>query len=70
VSAYKQREDGSWIEAEPLPEPFGVVWGRLWQVRQDRGERKWFALIRSWFDTRAVTKLARGVPNQETRGDS
>lgn len=58
MSAWQQRPDGHYVPAEPLPEPFGVLWGRLWQQRKKDGCR--FALVRAWFDARAISKLARG----------
>lgn len=61
MSVWKQREDGYWLPAEPLPEPFGILWGRLWRERRNGGEWKWPALITSWRDARAISKLARGV---------
>lgn len=49
--------EGRWVPAEPMPEPFGVLWERLWHERRRDGERKWPALIRSWADARAITGL-------------
>ena len=54
----RQRPDGTWERALPLPEPFGVVWERCWRFRRDRGERLPFALIRGWVDARALRKVA------------
>lgn len=53
----KQRPDGSWVPAEPMPEAFGVVWERFWRQRRKQGERKWPALARAFFDTRAVRNV-------------
>jgi hypothetical protein len=53
---------GVWLPAEPMPEPFGVLWGRLWHARRRDGERKWPALWRSWRDARAINRLA-GKPS-------
>lgn len=58
----RQGDDGRWLPAEPLPEPFGVLWGRLWAERRRDGERKWVALFTSWMDARAISKLARSAP--------
>ena len=57
MSAYRQQDDGRWLPAEPLPEPFGVLWGRLWQERRNRGEWVVSALVSSWRDARAITRL-------------
>lgn len=59
MSVYFRRADGRWLPVEPLPEPFGVLWGRLWTVRQEKGERRWLALFTSWRDARAIGKMAR-----------
>lgn len=56
---WTQNAAGRWVPAEPLPEPFGVLWGRLWHARRKSGELKWFALYRSWLDTRAISRVAR-----------
>jgi hypothetical protein len=58
VSMWRQTEDGRWLPAEPMPEPFGVLWERLWHDRRRSGEWKWSALIQSWLDARAITRLA------------
>jgi hypothetical protein len=44
--------------AEPMPEPFGVLWERLWHARRAHGEPKWVALFTSWRDARAISKAA------------
>jgi hypothetical protein len=54
-----QRDDGRWLPAEPLPEPFGVLWGRLWHDRRRDGQHKWVALVTSCFDARAISRLGR-----------
>lgn len=59
MSAYKQNEHGNWLPAEPLPEPFGVLWGRLWHERRRDGQRRWPALVRSWLDARSISKVER-----------
>ncbi len=53
----REQADGRWLPAEPLPDPFGVVWGRLWHDRRRRGENKWIALFRSWRDVRSINRL-------------
>lgn len=58
MSVYRQTADGRWLPAEPLPEPFGVLWERLWHERRRRGGRKWPALVASFHDARAISKLA------------
>lgn len=57
----EEPEHERWLPAEPLPEPFGVLWGRLWAQRNRGGEPKWVALFTSWRDARAITKLARSA---------
>lgn len=54
----RQRDDGSWVPAEPMPEAFGVVWERFWRLRRKRGERLPLAVVRGYFDARAVTRNA------------
>jgi hypothetical protein len=61
VTADRLRDDGRWLPAEPSPEPFGVLWGRLWHERRRSGEAKWIALFTSWLDARAVAKVGRGA---------
>lgn len=56
--ATRQGDDGRWLQAEPMPEPFGVLWGRLWHERRRHGEPKWVALLTSWRDARAISKVA------------
>lgn len=58
MSAERQDEHGRWLPAEPLPEPFGVLWGRLWHDRRRHGEPAWVALFTSWRDARAISKAA------------
>lgn len=54
----RQMPDGRWLPAEPIPEPFGVLWGRLWHARRRSGEPKWVALVTSWLDARSITRSA------------
>lgn len=42
-------------QPEPLPRPFGVVWEAFWKLRRERGENAVASLVRSFFDTRAVS---------------
>lgn len=53
----RQSEDGRWLPVEYLPEPFGVLWGRLWLMRRERGQWKWVALFTSWRDARAISRM-------------
>jgi hypothetical protein len=58
MNVERQNKHGHWLPAEPLPEPFGVLWGRLWHERRRRGESRFVALLRSWRDARAITEIA------------
>jgi len=60
VSVDRQMPNGRWLPAEPMPEQFGVLWGRLWQERRNRGEWKWSALVASFKDARAIERTSRG----------
>lgn len=55
MSVWRQMPDGRWLPAEPEPEPLGIVWERFWIFRKERGERAALALVRAFFDARAVT---------------
>jgi hypothetical protein len=59
VSVWQEGKDGRWLPAEPLPEPFGILWERRWKERQSHGEPKLVAFFTSWRDARAITRLAR-----------
>lgn len=54
MTAWEQKPNGRWLPAEPIPEDFGIVWERFWKFRRERGEWKWAALVRAFFDARAV----------------
>lgn len=58
MASEREMPDGRWLPSEPMPEPFGVLWGRLWWERRNRGEWKWSALISSWKDARAITEMS------------
>lgn len=60
MSVERQMPDGRWLPAEPIPEPFGVLWGCLWHERRRHGEPKWVALFTSWRDARAIKRTSRG----------
>lgn len=60
MSDERQTVDGRWLPSEPIAEPFGVVWERLWQERRNRGEWKWPALVTSFRDARAIEGMSRG----------
>lgn len=64
--AWRQREDGRWVPLEPMPDPFGLIWERCWRFRRERGERKWTAFVRSFFDARAIQNPPAAQPDQET----
>lgn len=53
-----ENDFGRWVPDEPLAEPFGVLWERLWHERRRSGERKLVALFRSWLDARAINRTA------------
>lgn len=63
MAVERQNEYGRWVPAEPMPEPFGVLWGRLWHERRRHGEPKWVALFTSWRDARSINKVAQ--PEEE-----
>lgn len=54
----RERDDGRWFPAEPMPEAFGVLWERLWHERRQRGEPKWIALFTALLDARAIKRLS------------
>lgn len=54
----QENEQGRWVPAEPMPEPFGVRWGRAYGHRRAQSHGRAKALLLSWLDTRAVDRLA------------
>lgn len=56
MSVDRQMPDGRWLPDEPMPEPFGIVWERFWLLRRERGEWWLPSLVRSFIDTRGVTR--------------
>lgn len=65
MSAMQQNPDGRWVPLEPMPEPFGVLWGRLWHARRRDGQPKWGGLVTSWLDARAITRTASARTSAE-----
>lgn len=57
MSVEHEAQEGRWLPAESLPEPFGILWERLWHERSNRGEWKWSALVSSWKDARAIDRM-------------
>jgi len=55
---WHEEKSGRWVPSDPLDEPFGVLWSRLWSQRRNAGEPRLTALFRSWIDARAISRLA------------
>lgn len=57
----QQRGDGRWLPAEPLPEPFGIVWERAAKHRMSLGQSRIRAYACGWLDARSISCVASAL---------